>query len=86
LIAPMTSILSYDTTSICLCDWFSGKNKVIREVGMPQKSHIKGYATYIVFPMSLNSAPGLQMAIAASSASLVVLIKRWESSSISPTG
>lgn len=42
--------------------------------------------THIVFPISLNNAPGLHIAIAASNASLVVRINRFESSDISPTG
>ncbi len=86
LMDAMAGVVTHDRAPILPCNGFAKQERsdegLIRAKGRVEDSR----NTHITFPMSRKSTPGLQIAIAASRASLVVRINFLESSSISPTG
>lgn len=86
LIDAMAGVVAHDRAAILFRNGFT-KHERSDEWLIRAKLREQGARnTHITFPMSRKGTPGLQIAIAASRASLVVRINFLDSSSISPTG
>lgn len=78
----VSAIRSHSRTSVRSGKWFSENRDRVR----PRAEGSIFRFTYIVFPMSLNNAPGLQILIASSKHCRAVRIRLRDSSSTRPTG